>query len=61
MPVEVQEVMRVHEGNGTTEEKGYKDAVDQFYARHLCRVPATQHLKDAFKRMMEDQTVFLTM
>jgi len=62
LPQAVQDALKKHEDAGTTESKEYQEAVQVFYAQHLCRiVPFPDDLAAAFKSMEEDPTVYLTM
>lgn len=51
-----------HEADGTTDSKEYHDAVDVFYARHVCRLdPMPTDVVEAFGSIEKDPTVYLTM
>lgn len=48
LPVEVQEVLRKHEQQGTTDSEAYQSAAMEFYQRYLCRLnPWPEALKRA--------------
>ncbi len=47
---------------GPPDSQEYKDAIDVFYAKHLCRVqPMPEDVVESFKKMDEDTTVYMTM
>jgi len=51
-----------HEKAGTTDDQEYQDAMNVFYAKHLCRVqPFPEELAKSFQVMAEDPTVYNTM
>ncbi len=48
LPPDVDRTLRVHEEAGTTDDPAYLEAVEVFYARHVCRVqPKPQDLVDS--------------
>jgi len=62
LPLDVQAALQKHEDAGTTESQEYKDAIDVFYAKHLCRIqPMPKDVAESFKKMDEDKTVYMTM
>ena len=62
LPEDVQEILQQHEDAGTTDSAAYKEAVDVFYARHVCRVqPVPQDVQDSFDQADADPTVYHTM
>ncbi|OCB91819.1 proline iminopeptidase protein [Sanghuangporus baumii] len=62
LPADVQETLRRHEEDGTTDSKEYEEAVGVFYERHLCRVkPFPRDLVRSFECIGEDPTVYHTM
>ncbi|TFY81646.1 hypothetical protein EWM64_g2370 [Hericium alpestre] len=59
---DLQETLRKHEEDGTTDSKEYQEGVAVFYGKHVCRLdPWPQDLQDAFALMGEDPTVYTTM
>lgn len=62
LPEDVQETLRKHEKDGTTESEEYEAASQVFYQRHVCRVmPFPQDLVDSFDLLKKDTTVYLSM
>jgi len=62
LPAEVQETLTRHEEAGTTESPEYVEAMDVFYARHVCRVqPMPQDVTDSFAQIDAEPTVYHTM
>lgn len=62
MPEDVQKTLKKHEDEGTTDSKEYHDAMDVFYAEHLCRIqPMPEEIAKSFACMDEDPTVYHTM
>ncbi|KAI5114837.1 hypothetical protein M0805_001811, partial [Coniferiporia weirii] len=62
MPADVQATLKKHEDAGTTDSKEYEDAMNVFYAKHLCRVqPMPEDVAKSFVAMAEDSTVYHTM
>jgi L-proline amide hydrolase len=62
LPAEVQETLTRHEEAGTTESTEYVEAMDVFYARHVCRVqPMPQDVTDSFAQIDAEPTVYHTM
>lgn len=62
LPPDVQAALKKHEDAGTTDTQEYKDAIEVFYAKHLCRVqPMPEDVAESFKKMDEDTTVYMTM
>ncbi|MCJ1247040.1 hypothetical protein MMC30_004251 [Trapelia coarctata] len=62
LPPEIQETMRKCEEEGTTGGTVYRDAMEVFYARHLCRVrPLPDDIRAGFESVGTDPTVFETM
>ncbi|MEP6766978.1 MAG: hypothetical protein ABJB66_21855, partial [Gemmatimonadaceae bacterium] len=61
-PQDVQDTLTKHEAAGTTESVEYVDAMNVFYAKHVCRVvPHPPELARTFQAMAEDPTVYHTM
>lgn len=42
LPQDVQDVLKRHEDDGTTDSPEYQETVMEFYGRHLCRVRPTR-------------------
>lgn len=62
LPQDIQDILLKHEADGTTESKEYMDAVQVFYARHLCIMnPMPDTLVEGFGWIDKDPTVYLTM
>ncbi|KAI0638254.1 prolyl aminopeptidase-2 [Trametes polyzona] len=62
LPPGVRDAILKHEAAGTTDTQEYKDAVEVFYRRHLCRVdPWPAELLQSFEWMEKDGTVYQTM
>ena len=61
LPSKVQELLKKHEDDGTTDSAEYQNAVEVFNDKHFCRVPMPQEVLDSFAKMKEDMTVYHTM
>ncbi|TFY75688.1 hypothetical protein EWM64_g8325 [Hericium alpestre] len=62
LPEDLQETLRRHEEDGTTDSKEYQEGMSVFYGKHICRLdPWPQDMQDAFAFMAEDPTVYTTM
>ena len=61
LPKEVQDVLLKHEAAETTDDPAYIAAVDIFYARHLCRIPAPKCFTESFAQLAAEPTVYHTM
>ncbi|KAH9945095.1 proline-specific peptidase [Epithele typhae] len=62
LPADVQETLTKHEKEGTTDSKEYHDAMDVFYAKHVCRViPMPEDVAASFALLEQDPTVYHTM
>jgi L-proline amide hydrolase len=61
LPVEVEAVLRSHEGDGSTDHPDYVAATQVFYDRHLCRVPWPECLVRSFDQLERDPTVYHAM
>ncbi len=48
LPQHVQDTLLFHETRGTTSSAGYIRATDEFYKRHLCRIPFTPDVQKSF-------------
>jgi proline-specific peptidase len=62
LPQEIQDVLRKHEEEGTTDSEEYKNAVGCFYSRYLCILdPMPPAILAGFGWIEKDPTVYLTM
>jgi L-proline amide hydrolase len=62
LPEDVQATLTEHEAAGTTDSPEYHQAMDVFYARHVCRVqPVPQDVVDSFAQIDAEPTVYHTM
>ncbi|GAA3436408.1 proline iminopeptidase-family hydrolase [Kutzneria kofuensis] len=62
LPPDVEKTLRTHEADGTTDSQEYKDAVQVFYERHLCRVvPMPDEVAATFEALDDDPTVYHAM
>lgn len=62
LPKDVQDALTKHEAAGTTSDKEYTDAVEVFYARHVCILkPIPADVQACFAWIDKDPTVYLTM
>jgi L-proline amide hydrolase len=50
-----------HEAAGTPVEPDYVVAVEEYYSRHVCRVPMPDYVQASFAQLAEDPTVYGTM
>lgn len=59
LPQYVQDVLKRHEDDGTTDSPEYEEAVMEFYERHLCRVrPMREEVVAMFDNIKRDPTVY---
>ena len=61
LPTETLGALERHESRGTTEEPEYLAAVEEYYDRHVCRIPLPDFVKKSFDQMATDPTVYGTM
>ncbi|TDL27696.1 proline-specific peptidase [Rickenella mellea] len=62
LPDDVHATLKKHEDEGTTDSKEYQDAMDIFYAKHVCRIqPLPDLVAKSFAAIGEDPTVYHTM
>jgi L-proline amide hydrolase len=62
LPEDVQRTLTEHEAAGTTDSPAYHEAMDVFYARHVCRVqPLPTDVADSFDQIDAEPTVYHTM
>lgn len=48
LPQAVQDTLKFHEDHGTVSSKGYLASTEEFYKRHLCRIPYTKEIQKSF-------------
>jgi L-proline amide hydrolase len=62
LPPDVDAVLREHEAAATTDSAAYQEAMQVFYAKHVCRTnPMPDEVVATFAAMDEDPTVYQTM
>ena len=62
LPAEVEKTLRQHEAAGTTESPEYRQAMQVYYDRHVCRVvPNPPEVAASFAAIDDDPTVYFTM
>lgn len=61
LPDGVNETLMRHESAGSTDDPEYTAAVNVFYDRHLCRVPAPACVLEGRRKQALDHTVYHTM
>lgn len=61
LPPEIENTLKQHESNDTTDSPEYEAAVNKFYERHVCRVPMPKDVTDSFDQIKADPTVYHTM
>jgi L-proline amide hydrolase len=62
LPADIEETLRRHEEDGTTDASEYQEATMVFYLRHVCRVPGwPEELTLSFAAIDADPTVYHTM
>ncbi|KAH9834560.1 Alpha/Beta hydrolase protein [Rhodofomes roseus] len=62
LPEDVQKVLKEHEEKGTTDSKEYHDAMEVWFAKHICTAnPLPELLAKSFGAMGEDPTVYSAM
>lgn len=62
MPQDIQDVLKKHEDDGTTDSEEYQGAVMVFYAKHLCRTnPMPEDLQKSFEMLQKYPVVYNTM
>jgi len=61
LPPEVEETLRRHEEDGTTDDPEYAEACLVFYGRHVCRIPWPPEVAASFDWIERDPTVYHTM
>jgi L-proline amide hydrolase len=61
LPAEVEQTLQQHEAAGSTDSAEYEAAVQVFYDRHLCRVPAPPCVQRSFAQIAQDPTVYHSM
>ena len=61
LPPQVEATLAAHEATGTTDDPAYEAAVQVFYDRHLCRVPAPACVQASFAQIAAEPTAYHTM
>jgi len=62
LPQNLQDVIKKHEADGTTDAPEFQQAMDVFYKKHVCRLdPWPEELLASFASMGEDPIVYHTM
>jgi L-proline amide hydrolase len=62
LPADVQDTLTRHELAGSTDSAEYTEAMNVFYARHVCRVqPLPDEVAATFAQIEQDPTVYRTM
>ena len=62
LPPDIQAALLKHEAAGTFDDPEYVAAMDEFYARHVCRVvPNPEYVQRSFQMLMENPEVYFTM
>ncbi|KAF8900262.1 proline-specific peptidase [Gymnopilus junonius] len=62
LPTDIQDTLRKHEQDGTTDSEEYKKAMGYFYSRFLCTLnPIPPAILAGFAWIEKDPTVYLTM
>jgi proline-specific peptidase len=62
LPQEVQEILKKHEKDGTTDSVDYEAAMQVFYKKHVCRLdPWPEDVIQTFQNISDDDTVYKTM
>lgn len=59
LPPDIQAILVKHEDAGTTDDPEYLAACDEYYNRHVCRVPHTAGVARSFEQLPNE--VYLTM
>ena len=61
LPTDVEEALDHHETAGTTDDPEYLAAVEEYYSRHVCRIPLPDFIQASFDQLADDPTVYGTM
>jgi L-proline amide hydrolase len=62
LPPAVEATLRRHEAAGTTRDSEYLEAMNVFYARHVCRLSVwPKEVQASFMEILNDPTVYYTM
>jgi L-proline amide hydrolase len=62
LPPQVQQTLLLHEAAGTVDSPEYKEAMQVFYDRHVCRVvPNPDYVKRSFDSIERNPEVYFTM
>ncbi len=61
LPSSTLKALERHETGGTLSDPEYVAAVEEYYARHVCRVPLPGYVQESFDQLARDPTVYGTM
>jgi L-proline amide hydrolase len=61
LPKDMEDALDRHEVAGTTSDPEYLAATEEYYARHVCRVPMPDFAQAAFAQLADDSTVYRAM
>jgi L-proline amide hydrolase len=61
LPDDVEATLRKHEAAQTTDSPEYQTAMNEYYARYVCRIPMPPEVVASFAQLAEDPTVYHTM
>lgn len=61
LPAEIRAALDKHEAADTTSDPEYIEATNEFYARHVCRVPHPDYVARSFSKLAENPEVYNTM
>jgi hypothetical protein len=62
LPEDLQEKLKKHEKDGTTDSPEYQEIMQIFYGKHICTTdPWPEDLQTSFANMEQDLTVYSTM
>lgn len=62
LPEDMQRVIKENEEKGTTSSKEYQEAMELWFAKHICKLnPTPELLNQSFSAMGDDSTVYSTM
>ncbi len=62
LPPQIQDALLKHEAAGTTDSPEYQEAMQEFYARHVCRVvPNPDYVQRSFEKLGQYPEVYFTM
>ncbi len=58
LPTAIYDALQRHEMTWTLSDPEYVAAVDEYYARHVCRVPLPDFVRASFDQLAQDPTVY---